>query len=282
MSGERRSRVGRDDRASRQTMGQVRRMRQIRQVRRAFRRKYFALRVKRMTMTLFYPMAAKCPRCEKLFHHVPLDVAAPQLCSDCDRDVEPLTSEICSVCGRKTANGICRECAKGVHSFFTARAYASYDGTAEYLIKALKYQEDFRVLPILQTWICDAYAAHYGYFDMIALVPVPMSIEKERSRGFNLSYELARAVARRFRLPMIEPLLRIAQDKSQTVLHGRERRNAMEHVFRCVDDARSLVGRHPYLLIVDDVLTTGGTADACARRLFEVGAQSVEVLTIAR
>ncbi|KUO95704.1 hypothetical protein ATW55_13215 [Ferroacidibacillus organovorans] len=251
-------------------------------MRRAFRRKYLTLRLKRMTITLLYPTAATCPRCEKRFRHVPLDVAAPRLCIDCNRDVELLISGICAVCGRKTAHAMCQECAKGVHSFFVARAYASYDGTTEHLIKALKYQEDLRVLPILQSWICEAYAAHYGYRDTIALVPVPMSIEKEQSRGFNLSFELARAVARRFRLPIIEPLERVAQDKSQTVMHGRERRSAMEHVFRCADDARSLVCRHPYLLIVDDVLTTGGTADACARRLFEVGAHSVEVLTIAR
>ena len=112
------------------------------------------------------------------------------------------------------------------------------------------------------------------------VVPVPLHWRRDRLRGYNQAHELARCLAREIDLPMEERAVRRQRDTQPLVkAMGRdERRNIMLDAFeprgRAVEGSR--------VLLVDDVMTTGATLDACARALLTGGAASVACLAWAR
>ncbi len=111
------------------------------------------------------------------------------------------------------------------------------------------------------------------------VVPVPMHWWRKWSRGFNQAELLARGVARRTGIPVTRALKRRRRTLAQAGLTLAQRRENLTAVFRVT--ARNRVeGRR--VLLVDDVLTTGATASACAETLKRAGARSVVLLTLAR
>ena len=111
-----------------------------------------------------------------------------------------------------------------------------------------------------------------------ALIPVPLARERERERGFNQATLLARRIGRRLGAPTRPGwLVRTRSTRPQSDLSAAERRANVRGAFRATD---RVAGRH--LLLIDDILTTGATLEACARALREAGARRVGVLTVAR
>jgi ComF family protein len=116
-----------------------------------------------------------------------------------------------------------------------------------------------------------------------AVVPVPLHWRRRWSRGFNQSALLARALARRSGIPMIQALRRTRSTAVQAGLSNSSRRQNVVAAFsvrRAGAFAGKLAGRR--ILLIDDVLTTGATAAACAIALKRAGAAHVAVLTVAR
>lgn len=118
--------------------------------------------------------------------------------------------------------------------------------------------------------------------ERVALLPVPLAAAKQRARGYNQSQRLAEAVGRRWGLPVwTDVLLRRRATPSQTALTRGERLANVHGAFSCADFAAAQVtGQH--LILVDDVLTTGATLNACAEALFEAGARTLSYLTFGR
>jgi competence protein ComFC len=112
------------------------------------------------------------------------------------------------------------------------------------------------------------------------LVAVPLDSARQRERGYNQAERIARAVARRMKLPLLpaSALRRVRSTTTQIGLSRRERRDNMKDGFAAnralVDDRRAL--------LIDDVMTTGATLDSCARALRAAGARDVLALTVAR
>lgn len=112
------------------------------------------------------------------------------------------------------------------------------------------------------------------------LVPVPMSTRRLRQRGFNQAAMLARWLSERLDVPIDERLLLRPQDtNAQQDLNAEARKRNLHHAFALASDA-SVKGRH--LALVDDVLTTGATAQALALLLLDAGAIRVDVYCLAR
>jgi predicted amidophosphoribosyltransferase len=103
-----------------------------------------------------------------------------------------------------------------------------------------------------------------------------MTRREERARGFNPSRLLARATARSLGLPERRLLVKVRETVPQRALSAREREVNLRDAFRAVRSGQGAA------LLVDDLLTTGATADECARTLKEKGFQRVIVLTVAR
>jgi ComF family protein len=110
-----------------------------------------------------------------------------------------------------------------------------------------------------------------------AIVPVPLHWRKRWQRGFNQSELLARGISRKWGLPVVRGLRRLRYTVTQTGLSSSARRKNVAAVFA---PRKSLNGQR--ILLIDDVLTTGSTAAACAAALYRAGAVRVVLLTAAR
>lgn len=165
-----------------------------------------------------------------------------------------------------------------------ARACATYVASApasaplKRALQRYKYVPDVSLAPALGRLLlvhCPLTPASYD-----VLVPVPLHIRRLRWRGFNQAQLLARHVARQNRLPL-DPfaLERTRATDPQVELDDDARRRNVNGAF-VVPDAARVRGRR--VLLVDDVYTTGATANECSRTLLRAGARHVDVLVLAR
>jgi competence protein ComFC len=133
---------------------------------------------------------------------------------------------------------------------------------------------------LMADYLAEAYAAELADRDIDFLVPVPIAEETLRRRGFNQAERLATALGERVRLPVVTALAWRGPSRTQTGRNRRERLQRLDGSIVLSQQAVAVAGRT--LLLVDDVYTTGTTANTCAMRLREAGARSVYVLTVAR
>jgi ComF family protein len=153
-----------------------------------------------------------------------------------------------------------------------------YTGAVREAVHAFKYQGHRR----LGTWLADAAAAltrpHAWLTQCELLVPVPMFWIKARLKGWQPASWLAQRLAQRLQRPCTaRALLRTRWTATQTRLTRTQRARNVAEAFRARPDL--VAGRR--LLLIDDVLTTGATAHACALALRDAGATAVSVLTLA-
>jgi ComF family protein len=161
-----------------------------------------------------------------------------------------------------------------------ARAAVRFDEVARALIHALKYGDRLDLAPTLGGWMARAGTAVLAEAD--ALVPVPLHWRRLWARRFNQSAALAGIVSQECGVPVAHAALRRVKSTSQQVgLTRSERTVNVQGAFRVPEGSRAdVAGRR--LVLVDDVLTTGATIDACARALMRAGARDVDVLVFAR
>ncbi|MBI3665063.1 MAG: ComF family protein [Acidobacteria bacterium] len=174
-------------------------------------------------------------------------------------------------------SGLCGECRVGPTEFNWARGYGEYDGVLRHLIHLLKYA-GMRPLARPLAERLASLLAQAGPVDLI--VPVPLHRRRRWSRGFNQAELLAEALGRLSGLPVETSVLRRYRPTlSQTGLTREQRRQNVKGAFRAGHPGR-IAGKN--VALVDDVITTGATVDACAAVLKRAGAAGVVVLAIAR
>jgi len=207
------------------------------------------------------------------------------LCAPCWSGLSFIAPPVCAACGypfayEEAAGALCGACSRERPAYHRARAALIYDQASRGLILALKHGDRTDSAPSLARWIGGAARELLGAADMIA--PVPLHRWRLLARRYNQSALLAHALARGTGLPCVADLLvRRRRTPSQGGLTARQRRDNVRGAF-AVHPARAdaLAGKR--VVLVDDVLTTGATAESCARALVRGGAAAVEVATLAR
>ena len=160
----------------------------------------------------------------------------------------------------------------------TARAALGYDGAARTVLLGFKHGDRQHLARLMAPHVARAGAAVLGADAL--LVPVPLHFTRLWSRGFNQAALLARAVGKRTGTPLaVDALVRVRRTALSRGLNRRKRAENVRAAFR-VRSRAAVRGRN--IVLVDDVYTTGATADACARTLLRAGAARVDVLTWAR
>ncbi len=210
-----------------------------------------------------------------------------RLCATCVRAIARPPEPLCTICGVPIddpgwsgAAGTCPDCAGG-RSFGTARAYGLFDGTLRELLRRLKYQGDKSLAGPLGHLLLDVGQEALLLQDYDVIVPVPLHRDRFSERGFNQCYLLSRPLAGEARLPIVPALERRLNATTQVGLEGAARRSNVQGVFSVHPRRASEIARRRVLLI-DDVITTGATADECSRTLLKGGAKAVDVLAVAR
>jgi ComF family protein len=161
-----------------------------------------------------------------------------------------------------------------------ARAVARYSDTMRELIQSFKYRDRQEGLQLFARWLKNAGRELLADADL--LVPVPLYPSRLWWRRFNQSAMLANALGRLAGIPVdCSVLKRVRRTASQVGLSADQRRRNVAGAFR-VDRARADRLRDKTIVLIDDVITTGATAEACARVLRRAKAARVDVLALAR
>ena len=161
-----------------------------------------------------------------------------------------------------------------------ARAAVRYDDIARDLVHRLKYGDRLDLATAMGQWMARAGRALLD--DADALVPVPLHWRRLWGRRFNQAAALARVVASDAGVPLLTAALRRVRATSQQVGLSRSARAVnVQGAFAVTRGGKAAIyGKR--LILVDDVLTSGATVDACARALLRAGARNVDVLVFAR
>jgi len=227
-----------------------------------------------------------------------LDIALPRLCPACRAPVRD--NGLCAECWSKLsliARPYCErlgipfaydpgpgvlsmEAIADPPAYHRARAAVRYDEIARKLVQALKYGDRLDLAPIMGRWM--ARAGQELLADADALVPVPLHWRRLWARRFNQSALLAKAIAGESGVGIAQGALKRVRATAQQVgLSQSERASNVQGAFRVPPEGKAAVaGRR--LVLIDDVLTSGATSDACARALLRAGARNVDVVVFAR
>ncbi len=196
---------------------------------------------------------------------------------------------MCSVCGRCYEGAIssefdCPNCRQRKLAFDFARA--AYQGSEETLslVHQFKYQRQIHLSKELGrlTSIALTDSRFSPYLEHGILIPVPLHWRRYRKRSFNQAEEIARSLtALRNDLTMLNALRRIRYTETQTDFSRAKRLQNLKGAFEVNTKYLQHIKQRP-LILLDDVFTTGATANECAKTLRQAGASSVAILTLVR
>jgi predicted amidophosphoribosyltransferase len=196
-----------------------------------------------------------------------------QLCTGCHAALPRIEPPFCERCGLPTAWPVrrCRECAGRRLAFASVRSAVHYDDAVRSLVAAWKERELRRLAASAVSVVVEVVPPPRAE----AVTFVPPDPDRGLKRGHHPPRELAKALAREWELPLVVPLRRRVA-KRQRGLSRPERRRNVAGVFA----ARSGIPRS--LVLVDDVFTSGATANAAASALRKAGAERIDIVTFAR
>lgn len=255
-------------------------------------------------MSAFFP--AVCTACRQLYRidtDTGKDAAnlndafqmemTAHLCVKCRRDFVAVDSPLCPKCGIPFVSPhgldhVCEACLKQPYQFQAARSFGRYEGALRSVIQQFKFSDTVQLSGPLGRLLWQTFLRNWLPTDFDHVVPVPLHPSRLRQRSYNQAYLLVRhwpgmATQSGTRLPSnwIDggTLVRLRRTRPQSGLKREQRARNMHNTF-AVESSRCVQGKR--YLLVDDVMTTGATADACAHTLINAGAAMVQVLTLAR
>jgi ComF family protein len=199
------------------------------------------------------------------------------ICSDCLSKVSLIKGPVCKVCGSPLEEeGLCYKCRTSPPYFSRARSYALYDGVIRTAIIRFKFEKR-RNLGIFLGKLLGEFILGLKW-DIDFIVPIPLSKERLRIRGFNQSEILAAEAGKILGAPLSLGLIRIKETKPSINLNIEERLDNINRAFLLADT--NLKGKK--ILLIDDVYTTGATTNEASKTLLERGIKEVRVVTLAR
>src|SRR5258706_7916515 len=221
-----------------------------------------------------------CRLCGEALH----EVSRVPVCAKCLLDPQPLVAEhFCAACRTPFVNAFpldetarCTLCRLGLTGFDAVYSYGSYEGSLRKLIHLFKFDKVHTLAAPLAKFLA-LVLPREERFDVI--VPMPLHWRRRWERGFNQSELLAREIGRRWNVPVEKAVRRVKSTAPQAGLTNAKRRANVSGAFQA-RKSRRLDGAR--VLLVDDVMTTGATAAACARVLKRAGAAHVALLAVAR
>lgn len=206
------------------------------------------------------------------------------LCDFCSSQFFHQHTLRCTVCANKLhhhhSTQHCGKCLAQAPAFDMTRVVADYVAPYNMLIHALKFQHQLALAPLFanllaQTWqqsLCTQ-------ADFI--IPIPLSAQRLRERGFNQSLEIAKPLAKHLQLPLLPSLaIRIRHTEAQSSLAFNKRKNNLRGAFIIPKSSGVLKNKH--IIVIDDVMTSGHTVNEFAACLKRHGAARVTNLVFAR
>lgn len=237
------------------------------------RREEWGIQLWREILDIIYPR--RCPVCDK--------IVLPEeglVCQGCRRKLPYIKEPCCKKCGkqiRREEDEYCGDCRRVRHAYTEGRALFTYDSIMRQSVSAFKYKGRQEYAE----WYGEELAKHFGgqlkRWGAEALIPVPVHRARYRKRGYNQAALLAEQISYHTGLEMDENVLvRTKKTVAQKELGTRERGKNLQEAFQL----RKNVVQYKKVVLVDDIYTTGSTADACAKVLRQNGVEQIYLLCL--
>ncbi len=201
--------------------------------------------------------------------------AGSMVCPACLAAVQPIRGPRCSVCGMPLVSetGTCTRCRQRGFHFEGAQPLFEYAGAVRQLLYLYKFEGRRRLAVLFAEWLAGALADHWP---AAAVVPAPGRPRAFRRRGWEHVEEIARQLERRHGVRVARCLARLAGEEQKGLDFAGRSANVRGRILY-----RGATAPPAEVVLLDDVLTTGATADECARVLRAAGCRRVWLLTLA-
>lgn len=216
----------------------------------------------------------RCPVCG--------GVAMPKgrlICPACLKQLSFVSSPACMKCGKEIGSRdqeYCADCIRRKKSFTRGFALLNYDSRAAVSMAAVKYHNKREYLDFYARAAALRFEKQFRQAGIQVIVPVPVHASRLKARGFNQAAVLAEKLSAELGIPWEELLIRVKKTDPQKSLGSAERLKNLRGAFEAEQEA----GKWERVLLVDDIYTTGSTAEICSRALLKTGVKQVFVFAV--
>ena len=234
--------------------------------------------------SLLFPK--RCPVCDEILEPEEINHG---IHSACESKLYPIQGAVCMHCGRPfgdnhpeyTIKEYCYDC---VHKGYDKSSYVTqakslfrYKGAVKETMYRFKYSNKREYAYVFAKQAMKAYAGWLKRIGAEAIVPVPLYRKKQKKRGYNQAESFAKELSKQMGIPIDTHLIyRIKDTAPQKTLNDIQRKNNLKNAFH---SGRNVV-QYKCVVVVDDIYTTGNTAEAVAKELIKNGAHRVYLLTV--
>lgn len=197
------------------------------------------------------------------------------LCYDCEEDYPLIEDPVCKKCGKQLAHDddLCLDCKTAEHLYEKGIALYPYEGTIKETLYRFKYGGRRKYAKFFAKNMYRQLKETTFLHEIDLIIPVPVSQERLKQRGYNQAEELARHLSKISGIPYNkDTLIRDKDTKPQSGFSPCQRARNIKDAFKCT---KRLSDKYKVILVIDDIYTTGSTINECARILKNSGAHKV-------
>ena len=201
------------------------------------------------------------------------------ICPACLKQLSFVSSPACMKCGKEIGSRdqeYCTDCIRRKKSFTRGFALLNYDSRAAVSMAAVKYHNKREYLDFYARAAALRFEKQFRQAGIQVIVPVPVHASRLKTRGFNQAAVLAEKLSAELGIPWEELLIRVKKTDPQKSLGSAERLKNLRGAFEAEQEA----GKWERVLLVDDIYTTGSTAEICSRALLKTGVKQVFVFAV--
>lgn len=228
-----------------------------------------------IALDTLYPRT--CPVCR--------DVVTPKgncVCTECKEMLPYVAEPVCMRCGRpidSEQDEFCSSCDRKKFSYERGFAVFAYDDVMQQAVADFKYRNRRELAEFFSAELADVFQKKLSGFGAEAFVPVPIHSARKRYRGYNQAEVLCKSLSEQTGIPVRELLKRDRKTAPQKELDAADRLRNLEQAisFHPAEQER---GMPKTVILVDDIYTTGSTAEACTRVLLRAGVHKVYLLNL--
>lgn len=222
----------------------------------------------------------RCPVCDEVLPVMAARETSYLICPECSRKIERVREPACKKCGKPIENErgeLCADCGRKKHEFEQGKSVFVYSGRIRESVYRFKYGNrreyaDFyaaEALGCYEKWILNK--------KIQVIIPIPLHHLRQKKRGYNQAELFARVLGTKLGIPVrTDLLLREKNTVPQKELDETQRKNNLKNAFKITENIVHL----SYILLVDDIYTTGSTIDAAALALKKAGGVHIYFICI--
>lgn len=228
-----------------------------------------------MNKILLYPIRLlyppTCTFCQDI---IPL-ISESLICYYCQEAYPPIQDPVCKKCGKELAHDddLCLDCEKASHKYTQGLALYPYQGTIKETLYRFKYGGHRKYAQFFAENMYRQLKETTFFHKIDLIIPVPLSKERLKQRGYNQAAEIAKYLSSLSQLPLDDQtLIRHKDTKPNSGLSPQQRLKNVNNVFTT---SKLLAPKYKVILLIDDIYTTGSTVNECSKQLTKAGAKEV-------